>query len=134
MTLMIISRFADNGEFSHFEVHDKDPSTLIWSAEKHIWISVNDNLPTDTKRVLTYDGRFTRVAQYTTGYSLEYETDDDFDEIHNYYDSVEEKNGKMYLKAGWWEDVETPGNEYECQWNRLYNITHWMYLPEKPIV
>lgn len=95
------------------------------------WISVNIS-PEDHNDVLcvtkTMGGKFVQfVGNYTKGHEIEF-WEDDYD---GDYDEVEDKNGTLYLKPGWYELEETPGGDYDEVWLKR-NPTHWMPLPEPP--
>ena len=67
------------------------------------------------------------VGNYTKGHEIEF-WDDDYD---GEYDSIEDKNGTLYLKPGWYELEETPGGSYDEVWLKR-EVTHWQPLPKLP--
>lgn len=96
------------------------------------WIDVKEQLPESKKDVLCLMYHVNRrdiqfVGCYTKGHEIEY-WDDDY---QGDYDEVEDKNGTLYLKPGWYECEETPGGEYDEVWVSR-NVTHWMPLPKSP--
>lgn len=92
------------------------------------WISCKDRLPDNPKHVLCACERGPMfVGQYTKGHELEFE--DDY--YQGEYDEVEDRDGMLYLKPGWYESEEQRDGEHDCNWmSRL--VTHWMPLPEPP--
>jgi len=103
------------------------------------WISVEDSLPEYWKPnefgkkkvnwvLIINKHQFQFIGFYTKGHEVEY-GDDDYD---GEYDEVEEKKGTLYLKAGFYEIVETPGGVYDERYNKLQDITHWHPLLSPP--
>lgn len=99
------------------------------------WISVSERLPENTDNVLCAmlnfnDTKFIQfVGSYTKGHEIEYD-DDDYD---GDYDEVEDRNGTLYLKPGWYELEETPSGPYDTQWVKR-EVTHWQPMPEPPVI
>lgn len=97
------------------------------------WISVNEKLPETGEQVLctkVWPGKKVRhqwVGFYTIGKDIEVSSDDTFD-----IDIEDDKDtGTAYLKAGWYEEEETPHSEYDYTYLHR-DPTHWMPLPEPP--
>lgn len=92
------------------------------------WISVNDRLPEKCGWVLCITSKGHAFAgKYTKGHEIEY-WDDNYD---GEYDEVEDKNGTLYLKPGWYECEEQVKSDYDGYWISR-TVTHWMPLPEPP--
>lgn len=92
------------------------------------WVSVKERLPESNVWVLcvTKTGP-SFVGKYTKGHEIEY-WDDDYDGT---YDEIEDKNGTLYLKPGWYELEEQNHHEYDEMWmSRI--VTHWQPLPSPP--
>jgi len=97
-------------------------------ACKPKWISVEDYLPDSRKLVLSITGKNKFVGFYTKGHDVSYEDND----CENEYDPVEEQNGTLYLKPGWYEEVEQHNSDYDSIYIKR-DVTYWMYLPDKPL-
>lgn len=106
-----------------------------WQSNE--WISVGDRLPEKPKNKqyqLVQFGHFTDkgnfvqfIGFYAEPHSVEY-GDDDYD---GDYDEVEERNGTLYLKPGWYEEEEQASGSYDyCFIPRI--CTHWKPLPQPP--
>lgn len=94
------------------------------------WISVKDRLPKNTNPVLCLPVKGLQfVGQYTKGHEIEY-SDDNY---QGEYDPIEDRDGVLYLKPGWYELEETPGGEYDEQY-LIREVTHWQPLPPRPEV
>src|SRR5687767_11410349 len=96
------------------------------------WISVEEQLPENINDVLCLtrllNGKRKQfVGSYTKGHEIEF-WDEDYD---GEYDEMEDKNGTLYLKPGWYELEETPNSQYDEVW-LAREVTHWMPLPEPP--
>jgi len=97
------------------------------------WISVKNKLPDPEKPVLVfvqnvYEGKLTRRlrAFYAPKYTIEQGACED---EYNGYEYNEEKDN-YYLCEGWYEN-----NEFdEVNWKIDGDVTHWMPLPEPPIL
>lgn len=98
-------------------VEDAKPECLIIDGKKK-----------KTNWVLGTDGKIQFVCVYTKGHELEYGDEDPSDEE---VDEIEEKNGCLYLKTGWYELEETPRGEYDETWVARI-VTHWRRLPSSP--
>lgn len=116
------------------QFHPKPPTG---SDAVEDWISVESGSPDchriDGKKkyinwVLGTNGKSQFVCVYTKGHELEYGDDDPSDEE---YDEVEERNGCLYLKPGWYELEETPGGQYDETWVKR-KVTHYRPLPQPP--
>ena len=92
------------------------------------WISCKERLPEKPEFVLGFGPHNAQyVCQYTNGHELEY-WDEDYE---GPYDEIEDKNGTLYLKAGWYELEEQAQSSFDEYWIKR-EITHWMPLPEPP--
>lgn len=108
-----------------------------WRQLQDGWISVEERLPEcflhigNKKRINWVIGIRNRdqfICAYTKGHQLEF-GDDDYD---GEYDEVEERNGTLYLKPGWYSLENTPNGQYDETWTER-NPTHWRPLPEPPV-
>lgn len=98
------------------------------SPEGEGWISVETRLPESNVWVLCIGKTGPAfVGKYTKGHEIEY-WDDDYD---GPYDEVEDKNGTLYLKSGWYELEEQSHHEYDEMWMPRI-VIHWMPLPSPP--
>lgn len=126
---------ATLGNAFYEAVKSLKPATPVKRDE---WINVNKELPVCPEKKEYIDvlcgwfgpkGRFNQfVGFYAEKHKVPYE---DYDSDGGEYDPVEEANGTMYLKPGWYELEETPGGSYD----EIYvsrPVTHWQPLPATP--
>lgn len=67
------------------------------------WNLTSEKLPTDLKSYACLEnGKNLTIAFYTKGHEVGFEDWDDYEE----YDEVEERDGTLYLKPGWYEECE----------------------------
>lgn len=93
------------------------------------WISVKDRLPEHSKNVLGVNKRGIMFTVFhAKPHTVEYE-DYDYD---GEYDPIEEQKGCLYLKEGWYEELEQFNSEYDVCFSSR-DITHWMPLPSPPV-
>lgn len=95
--------------------------------EGGLWVSVEDRLPEEGKRILiyyknSYGKHWRDIAFYTKGGVKEFDDDDD-----NWPECYSEKDQCSYLPEGFWIDAE---DEEKCF--QRHNVTHWMPLPNPP--
>ena len=103
------------------------------------WIRVEDGLPERPEKKIyqnvqcghfTPKGKFIQhIGFYAEKHKVPYE---DYDGDDKEYDPVEEANGTLYLKEGWYELVETPGGAYDEEFQER-KVTHWQPLPPPPV-
>jgi hypothetical protein len=92
------------------------------------WISVEAELPPNSKSVLGWDGKVTYICNYYREHQQDVDCEDD-----NPGDDIEsdEKNGCFWLKPGFYETLEQANGYYdEISFRR--KITHWRILPPVP--
>lgn len=97
------------------------------------WISVKDRLPDNINNVLCLTNTLGKrpiqfIGSYTKGHEIAY-YDEDYD---GEYDPIEDKDGQLYLKPGWYECEEQIRSDFDEYWIIRDNVTHWMPLPEPP--
>jgi hypothetical protein len=95
-----------------------------------MWIETKEQLPKPGMPVLVfvqnvYGDKTRRLrAQYAAKFTLEQSSEDDTDPDYD------EKTDQYYCKPGWYET-----NEFdEVHWRIEGDVTHWMPLPDPPIV
>lgn len=89
------------------------------------WINVNHRQPENQKNVLgMVDKKHRAIVFYIKEHTEEIEPDEDFE----LYD---EKEGVLFYKEGWYEELEQFQHQYDFVW-ATRNITHWQPLPEPP--
>lgn len=124
-------------KFTNSSVEIYTPLGAAWQKAQDGWISVEERLPEcflhignkkRTNWVIGIRNRDQFICVYTKGHQLEF-GDDDYD---GEYDEVEDRNGTLYLKPGWYSLENTPNGLYDEVWMER-NPTHWRPLPEPPV-
>lgn len=101
------------------------------------WVSVSDRLPEKPNKkeyqevqcgFYTKSGKFVQfIGFYAQAHSVAYSDEYGYHE----YDPIEEAHGQLYLKQGWYENVEQRSGEYDYIYLER-TVTHWQPLPPAP--
>lgn len=92
------------------------------------WISVEQALPTNTRRVLFTWLNETGKRRTALGfYARSREIEADWGEDASYDECEDDDNGTMWLMEGWYEDSWVSG-----YYVMVLDVTHWMLLPAMP--
>lgn len=96
------------------------------------WIDVNDRVPENSNSVLVWcENKWSVACYFRHKEYVDYPGDElDDDQIDNMFDS-DGKTETYWLKEGWYESLEDRYGDFFF-WQRI--VTHWMPLPEPPIV
>jgi hypothetical protein len=117
------------GEIKPYVAGVQAPGRVFeWGGEGMIWINVTAKMPEPGVMVLAYGrnecGKHRRIrAMWAKAFTVEAEYDDeggDYDEEKDIY----------YIAEGWYEENDCE----DTHWRVMYPITHWMPLPEVPLI
>lgn len=117
------------GTYDYISDWEWRPKSLQGIENNNGWNLTSEKLPTDLKSyVCLENGKNLTIAFYTKGHEVGFEDWDDYEE----YDEVEERDGTLYLKPGWYQECEQQNSAYDTIYFKR-NITHWMSFPNLPI-